>query len=61
MVLIYAPAGDLWIDESFPLAQASAIVAPVPEMEKGVRTSPLDWIIVHGGVFYGPGTDRMLE
>ncbi len=59
--LIYAPAGDRWVDESFPMAPASAIVAPVLEMEESVRASPLDWIIVRGGVFYGPGTDRMLE
>lgn len=61
MVLIYAAAGDRWIDESFPLAQASAIVAPVLEMEESVRTSTLDWIILRGGIFYGPGTDRMFE
>jgi nucleoside-diphosphate-sugar epimerase len=61
MVLIYAPAGDRWIDESFPLAQASAIIAPMLEMEECVRTSSFDWIILRGGVFYGPGTDRMFE
>jgi nucleoside-diphosphate-sugar epimerase len=59
--LIYAPAGDRWVDESFPTAPASAIVSPVLEMEASVCSSPLDWIIMRGGVFYGPGTDRMFE
>jgi nucleoside-diphosphate-sugar epimerase len=45
-------AGEGWADETSPvLSTASAV-----DMEAAVTQSRLDWIIVRGGLFYGPGT-----
>lgn len=61
IAFIYADARDEFINESFPLAAPTSITGPVFEMEKQVQGSELDWIILRGGLFYGPGTDRMFE
>ncbi|MCL4801576.1 MAG: NAD(P)-dependent oxidoreductase [Burkholderiales bacterium] len=44
-------------DEDAPLAPAPNLVSAV-EMETLVRATPLDWVILRGGLFYGPGTGR---
>jgi nucleoside-diphosphate-sugar epimerase len=45
-------ADEGWADETSPvLATASAV-----DMEKAITQSRLDWIILRGGLFYGPGT-----
>lgn len=54
-------AGDAWADEDTVFAAAGdsvaarAIAASVA-MEDAVRGSDLNWIILRGGLFYGPGT-----
>jgi len=55
-------SGDArWSDEEFVFAPSSDTVATraiaaALKMEEGVRRSPLDWLILRGGLFYGPGT-----
>lgn len=55
-------SGDArWSDEAFvftPTADtvASRAIAAALTMEDGVRASGLDWVILRGGLFYGPGT-----
>jgi nucleoside-diphosphate-sugar epimerase len=61
IAMIYAGAGSEWITEASPTAPPSAISAPVLDMESQVRASSPDWIILRGGMFYGPGTARMFE
>lgn len=54
-------AGDAWADEDSQFIQgeetaASRAIDAALAMEDAVRTSDLDWIILRGGLFYGPGT-----
>jgi nucleoside-diphosphate-sugar epimerase len=53
-------AGDDWADEDTPFAPddtpAGRAIAACLAMEGTVRGSALDWIILRGGFFYGPGT-----
>jgi nucleoside-diphosphate-sugar epimerase len=55
-------SGDArWSDEGFAFqasseSVASRAIAAALRMEEGVRGSGLDWVILRGGVFYGPGT-----
>jgi nucleoside-diphosphate-sugar epimerase len=61
MVLVYADGGDQWITEASSIANPSALTKPMLEMEELVAVSTLDWVILRGGVFYGPGTERMYD
>jgi len=62
IVMAYPDSGDQWIDESTPLDSSptrEAIVGPVRTMEQMVRaieTNRLQWCILRGGSFVGPGT-----
>jgi nucleoside-diphosphate-sugar epimerase len=54
-------AGELVADEDTPAAEvreptAAAAIAAAVAMEAAVRSSELDWIILRGGLYYGPGT-----
>jgi nucleoside-diphosphate-sugar epimerase len=54
-------AGDAWADEDTPPAPrpddvAARAIAAALAMEATVRQSGLDWLILRGGLFYGPGT-----
>jgi nucleoside-diphosphate-sugar epimerase len=59
--MICASGDDRWADEShiFPAApdtlSGRAFIA-TQAMEQAITGSPLDWIILRGGLFYGPGT-----
>jgi nucleoside-diphosphate-sugar epimerase len=59
--MIHAGGGDAWADETtvHPIGQegvAGAAIAAVRAMEATVEKSDLDWLILRGGLFYGPGT-----
>jgi nucleoside-diphosphate-sugar epimerase len=61
VAMINGAAGDGWCDEDTPFAAraegpAVAAIAAALEMEEAVRRSQLDWSILRGGLFYGPGT-----
>jgi nucleoside-diphosphate-sugar epimerase len=69
ITMAYPDCGDAWLDEDQPfdtsLARAT-ICAPVMEMERMVRAVPvgrLQWSILRGGLFVGPGTgqEKLLE
>ena len=54
-------AGEEWADEDTVFAAdeesiASRAIDAALAMERAVRGSSLDWIILRGGLFYGPGT-----
>jgi len=49
---------DEWRDEDGPVLADHAVYRSAVEMENLVRDSDLDWRIVRGGLFYGPGTGR---
>jgi nucleoside-diphosphate-sugar epimerase len=61
VAMVNAAGGDAWSDEDTVYIPrdddiaARAIAASVA-MEDAVRASPLDWVILRGGLFYGPGT-----
>ncbi|HKA16174.1 MAG TPA: NAD(P)-dependent oxidoreductase [Myxococcota bacterium] len=53
-------AGELADETSFhavKLEVAAAAISAAREMEAAVERSGLDWLILRGGLFYGPGTD----
>lgn len=57
IAMVHAGSGDDWVDES-------SAVRPMPvtqsaiDMEALVTASDRHWIILRGGLFYGPGTGR---
>jgi nucleoside-diphosphate-sugar epimerase len=53
--------GEQWADEDTTFAGApnevaARAVAAAISMEEAVRRANIDWIILRGGLFYGPGT-----
>lgn len=57
ITLLYGDKGQAIADESAPL-QLSPVSQSAADMEDLVRASVLDWCILRGGLFYGPGTGR---
>lgn len=55
ITLLYGENGQTIVDESTPLKPAPFIQSAF-DMEELVRASTLDWCILRGGSFYGPGT-----
>jgi nucleoside-diphosphate-sugar epimerase len=61
IALVNAGTGDAWADEDtvFPPGGdgiAAAAIDAAVDMEASVRAADLDWAILRGGLFYGPGT-----
>jgi nucleoside-diphosphate-sugar epimerase len=60
IAMTHAGGGDAWADEEtfHPVGEgiAWAAIAAVRAMEAAVVESNLDWLILRGGLFYGPGT-----
>ena len=57
ITLLYGDSGGQLVSEEQPLAPYPRIASAF-EMEEAVRASSLDWVILRGGSFYGPGTGR---
>jgi nucleoside-diphosphate-sugar epimerase len=57
ITLLYGDSGDQLVSEDHPLAPYPRIASAF-EMEEMVRASSLEWVILRGGSFYGPGTGR---
>ena len=61
IAMVHAGGGDAWADETTfhaPVQEAiaAAAIAAARAMEAAVEESGLDWLILRGGLFYGPGT-----
>lgn len=61
IAMVHAGGGDAWADEdaSFPVpgdSTAGRAILAARDMEAGVAASALDWLILRGALFYGPGT-----
>lgn len=61
IAMTHAGGGDAWADETtfHPVGQegiAAAAIAAVRDMEATIEKSGLDWLVLRGGLFYGPGT-----
>jgi nucleoside-diphosphate-sugar epimerase len=60
IAMTHAGGGDQWADETafHPPGEgiAGAAIAAVRAMEAAVVESHLDWVILRGALFYGPGT-----
>jgi nucleoside-diphosphate-sugar epimerase len=61
IAMVHAGGGEAWADETtfHPLGEeglAPAAIAAALAMEAAVEKSELDWLILRGGLFYGPGT-----
>jgi nucleoside-diphosphate-sugar epimerase len=57
IAMIHAGSGDSWIDESSPV-RPTPVTQSAIDMEALVTASDRQWIILRGGLFYGPGTGR---
>ncbi len=58
VAMLLAGPRDEIADEDAPL-RPSPHLESAREMERAVRASDLPWMILRGGAFYGPGSDRM--
>ncbi len=58
IIFTYGDYGQQLIDESAPL-QPAPYLQSAADMEALVQASSLDWCILRGGLFYGPGTGRV--
>ena len=61
IAMVHAGGGDAWADEStfHPSGEtgvAGAAAAAALFMESTIKDSGLDWVILRGALFYGPGT-----
>jgi nucleoside-diphosphate-sugar epimerase len=54
---LVADGSGRMVDENAPL-HPNAVTQSAADMEMRVRQSGLNWIILRGGMFYGPGTGR---
>ncbi|HUC60585.1 MAG TPA: NAD(P)-dependent oxidoreductase [Alphaproteobacteria bacterium] len=57
VTMTYRDGGDTWLDVDAPLDPVPVLVSAL-DMERLVRASELDWIVLRGGLFYGPDTGR---
>lgn len=57
ITLLYGEGGDQLVSEEHPLSPYPRIASAFA-MEEAVRASSLEWVILRGGSFYGPGTGR---
>lgn len=55
IIFLYGDQGDRLVDETTPL-QPSPFIQSAADMEELVQASSLNWCILRGGAFYGPGT-----
>jgi nucleoside-diphosphate-sugar epimerase len=51
-------AGDSWVTEDSPFPAVLPTHRSALDLETLVRAAPLDWCILRGALFYGPGTGR---
>jgi len=61
IALVHAGSGDACVDETFtPRLERDGIATRAIEaaldMETAIQGSGLDWLVLRGGFFYGPGT-----
>lgn len=61
IAMVHAGGGDAWADEDavFPLPQdsiAGRAIMAARDMEAAVAATELDWLVLRGALFYGPGT-----
>lgn len=61
IAMTHAGGGDAWADETtfHPFGEegvAAAAISAVRAMEATIEASGLDWLVLRGGLFYGPGT-----
>jgi nucleoside-diphosphate-sugar epimerase len=61
IAMVNASGGDAWSDEDTVYAPgeeslSSRAIDAARAMEESVQRSELDWLVLRGGLFYGPGT-----
>jgi len=61
VAMVNAAPGDAWADEETLASHdgtdvAALAIAAALDMEATIRGSGLDWLVLRGGLFYGPGT-----
>jgi nucleoside-diphosphate-sugar epimerase len=61
IAMVHAGGGDAWADETTfqtlpPAGVAASAIGAALAMESAIEKSGLDWIVLRGALFYGPGT-----
>jgi hypothetical protein len=64
IAMIHAGGGDAWADETtFHAIEsdgvAASAIAAVRAMETAIVESDLDWLVLRGGLFYGPAQEGL--
>ncbi len=57
IAMVHMPGGDRMLNEDAP-KHPNPVTASAIEMEAMVEAADIDWRILRGGAFYGPGTGR---
>lgn len=57
ITFLYGDCGELIAPEEHPLTAGRSYPSAL-DMEEQVRASSLEWVMLRGGSFYGPGTHR---
>jgi uncharacterized protein YbjT (DUF2867 family) len=61
IAMVHCGGGDAWADETTafpppPESTAGRAIMAARDMEAAVAASALDWLVLRGALFYGPGT-----
>ena len=61
IAMVHCGGGDAWANEDTPFVappetMVGEAMQAARDMEAAVAASPLDWLILRGALFYGPGT-----
>ena len=61
IAMVHCGGGDAWADETTafpppPESTAGRAIMAARDMEAAVAASTLDWLVLRGALFYGPGT-----
>lgn len=61
IAMVHCGGGDAWVEETTPFVASppttvGEALTAARDMEAIVAKSPLDWLILRGALFYGPGT-----
>lgn len=57
VAMVHQSADGAWVDEASPLLPHPQTQSAI-DLEEIAAAGPVDWRIVRGGLFYGPGTGR---
>lgn len=58
---VYGDAGGAWVDETTPVAPATATARRIAEAERVLLDAPVDGVVLRLAGIYGPGRTRQID